>query len=61
MTEVCYSDQDTGRGRFKVTFFVKASRATLTKSFDSPFFAERFVRKLKRSKTCVLLSYPTFN
>lgn len=61
MSETCYSENDTGKGYFKVTFLVNASRVRLTRSFDSPYLARKFVDKLKHSRRCTLLSYPVFN
>lgn len=33
---------------------------TLTRYFDSEYLCRIFVNKLKHSKTCVLISHPTF-
>ena len=44
-----------------VTYIVKKTGVKLTKSFQSPYLARGFVNKLKRSKDCVLVSYPIFN
>ena len=60
MAETCYADSDNGRGQFKVTFLVNASNTRLTKSFESPYFARKFVNKLRHSKSCTLLAYPRF-
>lgn len=47
-------------GMYNVTFLVNETRERLTRSFDSPVFAKEFVRKLKHSKRCTLLSFPLF-
>lgn len=47
-------------GYYKVTFIVNESGAKVTKSFESPYVAKKFVNKLKRSKRCTLVSYPYF-
>jgi len=47
-------------GRYKVTYLVNATNTRLTKGFESPYFAQQFVRKLKHSKRCTLLSSPLF-
>lgn len=41
--------------------FINAKKVNVTKTFDSLYKARLFVNKLKRSKTCVLISYPLFN
>lgn len=43
----------------KVTFINEYGRR-VTKTFDSEFLCRRFVNKMKRSKRCVLVSYPMF-
>lgn len=45
---------------YKVSFLNK-DKVSVTKIFDSPYKARLFINKLKRSKTCVLISYPVFN
>lgn len=45
---------------YKVSF-LNAKKVSVTKTFDSLYKARLFVNKLKRSKTCVLISYPLFN
>ena len=47
-------------GYYKVTFIVNESGVKVTKGFDSPYLARKFVIKLKHSKKCTLLSYPCF-
>lgn len=61
MSEICYSGNDTGKGYYKVTFLVNASRVKLTRSFDSPHLAKKFVNKLRHSTRCTLVSSPLFN
>lgn len=57
----CYADNDTGTGYYKVTYRVNATKKVLTRSFDSLYFARKFVNKLKYSKRCTLISYPLFD
>lgn len=45
---------------YDVTFYVVESGQTVTKRFDSPYLARKFVNKLKHSKKCRLLAYPIF-
>ena len=45
---------------YNVTFIVRATGEALTKSFDSEYMARQFVNKLRHSKKCALVSYPTF-
>lgn len=59
--ETCYENNDTSNLPFKVTYLVKKSGAVLVRSSDSLFLLEKFVNKLKHSKTCVLISHPSFN
>lgn len=59
--ETCYEQNDTSSLPYKVTYLVKKSGVVLVRSSDSLFLLEKFVNKLKRSKTCVLISYPSFN
>lgn len=46
---------------YNVYYIVRKTGAKLVTSFDSPYSARKFVNKLKRSKTCILTSYPVFN
>lgn len=56
-----YADaNDDGLGFFKVIFRDNKTQALLKRSFDSKYFCEKFVNKMKRSKDCTLLSYPIF-
>ena len=55
-----YNTQDDGLGFYKVTFRVNSTNKELLRSFDSEHFCREFVRKLKHSKRCTLLSYPLF-
>ena len=47
-------------GFYKVTYLVNETRTKLTRSFDSPYEASCFVRKLRRSGKCTLISAPLF-
>ena len=47
-------------GVYNVTFLVNETKTRLTRSFDSPVFARKFVQKLKHSKRCTLISAPLF-
>ena len=50
---------DECAGYYKVTFIVKDGDGTkLTRGFDSPYLAKKFINKLKHSKRCLLVSYP---
>lgn len=55
-----YARENECVGMYNVTFLVNETRERLTRSFDSPVFAKEFVRKLKHSKRCTLLSFPLF-
>lgn len=37
--------------------FLNEKGQRLVRAFDSPFFAEEFIRKLRHSKKCTLVSY----
>ena len=43
---------------FEVMYVVKETGALVTKTFDSPYLARKFVNKLKHSKECELVWYP---
>lgn len=58
MTEVWYAEEDKGVGFFKVVFIANGRK--LVRSFDSEYLARKFVEKVKRSRTCKLVSYPVF-
>lgn len=45
---------------YNVTFIVRNTGVKLTKGFDSEYMARKFVNKLRHSKRCILVSYPTF-
>ena len=55
----CYANE-TPEFFYTVTYRVDKTGTELTYSSDSPYLARQFVNKLKRSKTCTLLSYPNF-
>lgn len=40
-----------------VRFIVNKTGEVVERRFDSPFFAEKFIKKLKYSKRCTLTSY----
>lgn len=40
--------------------FINERGTRVTKTFDSAYLCRKFVNKLKRSKRCVLVSYPLF-
>lgn len=44
----------------QVTYIIKDQGLVLTKYFDSEYLCRKFVNKLKRSKKCLLVSYPLF-
>lgn len=48
-------------GYYKVIFVVNESGVKVTKGFDSPRLAWKFVNRLKHSKKCTLISYPYFH
>lgn len=54
---------DNGRenaGFYRVVFLVNKTNEKLQRNFDSPYLAREFVRKLKHSKRCTLVSAPIF-
>lgn len=58
-TATCYANQ-TPPYYHNVTFIVRETGEKLIKSFESEYMAYKFVNKLKHSKRCVLVSYPSF-
>lgn len=44
-----------------VTYIVKKTGVKINKTFDSDFRCRAFVRKLRHSKKCILVSYPLLN
>lgn len=46
---------------YKVTFIVNKTKEKLTRVFTNEYDAYRFVNKLKHSKRCSLVSYPSFS
>lgn len=58
MNNVTYANKYND-GYYKVTFVVNQTREKLTRGFDSPYGARKFVNKLRYSKRCTLISYPT--
>ena len=53
------SQQEQNLGMYRVVFRVNKTGAKLVRGFDSPYLAKQFVRKLKYSKTCTVVSFPT--
>lgn len=45
----------------RVVFLVLDSGARVEKVFDSEYLCRKFVNKLKHSKRCRLISYPSFS
>lgn len=41
--------------------FINERGSLVSKQFDSEFQCRKFVNKMKRSKKCVLISFPLFN
>lgn len=58
--EILYADNIKPGGYYKVSFTVNASGERVIKDFDSEYMARNFVNKIRRSKRCTLISYPTF-
>ena len=58
-TFYAWSDE-AGGGSYSVTFLVNETNTRLKRSFDSPYQAKEFVRKLKHSRRCTLVSFPLF-
>lgn len=50
-----------GNGFYEVRFIVRATGIAVTRGFDSPYLAWKFVNKLRHSKKCMLVSYPDFH
>ena len=59
--QISYIGNDEGVGGNKVVYVVNKNGAMLVKNFDSPFAAQKFVNRLKRSRVCTLVSCPIFN
>ena len=56
-----YFEDVDSLGCFDVVFISRESGRKLVRQFNSPVFAKQFVRKVKRSKKCDLISYPLFD
>lgn len=52
---------DMSVGYYQVVFIVRETGQRLTRGFDSPYLARKFVNKLKHSRRCILVSYPNFD
>lgn len=55
---VRYFDDSRALGYFDVVFIINKTGHKLVKEFNSPVFARDFIRKLRHSKRCTLVSYP---
>lgn len=55
-----YEYEDDGTGFFKVHFIVNETGVRLTRTFDSPYWANKFVHRLRHSKRCTLISRENF-
>lgn len=53
-----YFDDERALGCFDVVFIVRESGVKLVKEFSSPYLASKFVNRMRRSKKCILVSYP---
>lgn len=53
--ETKYENEKTTGSHLVV--FINKDGTRLVRAFDSPYFAEDFIRKLKRSKKCTFISY----
>ena len=59
MSQAEYIEDVTFLGDNDVVFIEKKSGRKLVRRFSSPYLAKEFVRKLRHSKKCLLVSYPT--
>lgn len=48
-------------GPYVVDFIDNKSKARLTRSFDSPYQARKFVNKIRHGKRCTIVFSPLFN
>lgn len=53
-----YIEETPSIGEFDVVFLNEAG-IKLVRQFTSPFLANKFIRKVRKSKKCTLVSYPT--
>lgn len=60
MGKVSYQRSDTPLGFLDVCYIDNKTGVRLVKSFDSEYQARVFVNRLKHSKKCTLVYYPTF-
>lgn len=51
---------DSVHGENDVVFLENKSGKRLVRQFDSPYIAEKFVNKVRRSRKLTLISYPIF-
>jgi hypothetical protein len=54
-------EQDTKPWESTVVFRVVKSKAVVTKKFDSPYLARKFVNKCKHSDKVTLIAWPLFD
>ena len=54
--ETKYEHEET-TGNHRVVFLINKDGTRLVRGFESPYHAEDFIRKLKRSKKCTFISY----
>lgn len=55
-----YVDEPIKSGFHYTVTFLNKDRVQLARDFCSPYLAQKFVDKLRHSKTCTLISYPIF-
>lgn len=58
--ETFYEKEDDGTGFFKVCFIVNDTGVRLVRSFDSLYFANKFVHRLRHSKKCTMVYRENF-
>ena len=61
MGETQYIEDVVFLGDNDVVFIEKKTGRKLVRRFSSPYLAKEFVRKLRHSKKCLLVSYPTWH
>lgn len=57
MFQTVYTEPRCSYSQYPVVF-QNEKGVRLTREFDSPYLAARFVNKLRHSKRCTLISYP---
>lgn len=58
-TETKYEHEET-IGSHRVVFLVKKTGVRLVRSFNSPYQAEIFIKKLRHSNACEMVSYTRY-